>query len=1035
MPYLRRLHSIFLAYLVKLLRTRYVLKQFKIAHAQEVVKTPVQFLPVVLARQDAELRAIRAGNLNIHGKDDITDRKSWQWPFLPSSVRRLQVPIMKLTPYNLRRMSRTPVPRRAMNMIKGAMISLNWDVRPIDGIEVKDKKAQTERIKIAKQTFKHPNNDDSFQSFLEQGLEDYLILGGFVAELGLTVDPQRPLKMWPVNIESIRLMPAWQESTPDMPRYVQMTGLKGERGALAFYDDEMIYLKDNPSTDNPFGLGKMEVGFQSVNDFLGVQGMSGRAGTDQVHKCFPEGTEVLTRRGWILWRDARKTDEYATRSLDGRLQWQRAIAFVREQHDGDLIQFSNRELQITVTPNHRMYGWQFHKDGGKKVSDELGFVEAVELYNAVTERPGSGWRGHSKTSSVLTDFRIPTRAVWQDGVLPSAKIRIGERTFRWKDWAAFLGIWIAEGSCMATVATLTGARKPVHGDYRVQIAQSKSANRTKYREITSLLRRMGICCQRKADRFIFVDRDIWAYLSDLGCSHTKFVPQWVKDAPASVIRIFVAWAMKGDGTVGPHGKRIYYTVSKQLADDMQELFQKIGSSAAVRPYQDGDSLMYAVEEMLRDAISIVPEGGRGKARMPKRIPYSGLVYCAMVPNGTLYCRENGYAFWSGNTWLWWETAQPESMIQIVRRHIQNDLEGQAKISLIGGGKKPDILEVTPVTIDDLLIPWQEMLIRMIANAFDMSAMALGIEHDINRAVGEVLSDKDFRTAVVPTARRIQEGFTRRILHDKLRWHDLEFVFTNLDDPDLQTMMDMCRSLYQMNAITPNTVLKKLNLPKLVGPFGDLTQAEQMIEMSRVQVLSQNQLADSAMQRQQQMMDQMPQPMGPDGQQQPQIPAGGGGGAGKPGGGGGNAGSTGYGQPQSPKPLTLPKFPIQGVAATAKQVARMPVNQVQDVFLNSGVKPSQIVRQMDEQEPGILQQLADEVREFIQQQLKEEEKAGLTRVSRGQWKKWEKELRQSVRRDNKRTNDLAEWMRKSGGTTLGRPGTSSGRPGTGGPTRT
>jgi hypothetical protein len=566
-------------------------------------------------------------------------------------------------------MSRTPVPRRAMNIIKGAMITLTREIRPIDGIEVKDNVEQEERIKIAKKIFEHPNNDDSFQTFIEQCLEDYLVLGGFVAELGLTIDPGRPLKMWPVNVESIRLMPGWKESTPDMPRYVQMTGLKGERGALAFYDDEMLYLKDNPSTDNPFGLGKMEVAFASLNSLLGVQDMSGRAGTDQVHK----------------------------------------------------------------------------------------------------------------------------------------------------------------------------------------------------------------------------------------------------------------------------------------------------------------------------------------------------------------------------TWLWWNMPQPDTTMQIVRRHIQNDLEGQAKISLIAGAPKPDVLEVTPVTVDDLLLPWQEMLIRMIANAFEMSAMSLGVEHDVNRAVGQVLNDKDFRTAVLPTAKRIQEGFTRRILHDKLKWHDLEFVFTNLDDPDMETMLDMCAKMYSMNAITPNETRKKLSMGELDSSFGDLTQAEMMLIMIDAQNAAQKQQADQAMQRQEQFQNDQMQQMGP--QLPPTQVA-------KPGTPGqkqlpqpqaapsGNAKNNGM--PPNPKALALPKFPIQGTNKTAKQVAFMPVNQVQDVFHTSGLKPSQFVKAMDEQEPGILQQLSNEVKDFLQERLDEEENSGKTKINPKLWKKWQDELKRSVRQDNKRTNDLSEWLRTKGGRDLGKPGTSNfdrpGRPG-------
>lgn len=1062
MRLLRQIHIAILAYFTKFFRIRRTLQTFRQAHSIELRETPVYNWPVTLARQSAEIDGIKAGKLD--SSTAIVDRKSWAWPYMPQSVNRLNTPVLKSSPYNLRRMSRTPVPRRAMNLIKGALVAQNWAVRPIKGVDPIDSdQLQEERIKIAEKVLKHPNNQDSFQTWLEQGTEDFLILGGFVAELRLTIDPERPIKSWPVNVESVRVFPSWTESTPDMPHYAQMTGLKGERGAMLFYDDELIYIKDNPSTDNPFGLGKMEVAFSSVNYFLGIQDMSGRAGTDAVHKCFPEGTEVLTRRGWVLWRDTVESDEYATRSLDGEFQWQKALAFVKEWHDGDLIRFHSRNLNITVTPNHRMYGTQFYRMYKKKqatrISKPLGFIEATDLFDAVANRPGHGWRKgkfYQKNPS-LVDFRIPTRTEWKDGVLPADTFQLGARCFRWEDWAAFLGIWMAEGSVLGA-----GYITPPQGEYRVQIAQSKKSNLAKYIKIERLLKRMGFKYVAKSDRFLFSDREVWAYLSPLGDSHSKRLPQWVKDAPASIISIFVKWAMMGDGSIGPRGKRIYYTASKDLAGEMQELFQKIGSSAAVNTHDKRGLGLYAVEEMLRKEVSIIPEGGRGKDRKPEKIPYSGYVYCAMVPNGTLYCREKGQAFWSGNTWLWWQAPQSDTAYQAVRRHIQNELEGQAKVSLIGGMAKPDVLEINPVTEDDLLLGWQELLIRMIANAFDMSAMALGVEHDINRAVGEVLDDKDFRSAVVPAARRLQEAFTRRILHAKLKWHDLEFVFLNLDDPDAETKLDIYTKMYSANATTPNRMCIAMGHEKLESPFADLTQAEMMIVMTQAQMDMQNSLADSSLQRQAkaQQMFQPPQQPGdtdqsepdvhptrqlPPGQPQKALPPGQPQG-GPPQAGGGKGGGVrpgANGQPQSPKALALPKFPIvrssAGVLYTAKQVAQLPVNQIQDVWKFSGKRVSVLMQQMDNQEPGILETLSDEVKEFFDERLKEEKKLrGGTKLSPKVLKTWMKALQKSRKFDDKRPNDYSQYLHRRAGKPgvgnatdsagVGRPRPVGGKPG-------
>ena len=1024
----RRIHLSIRAYFVKRYRTQEVLKAFKTAHSVELRDTPINNWPIVRARQDQEISAVRAGKL------DIVDRKSWAWPFLPSSVTRLAIPIIKSSPYNLRRCSRTPLPRRAINLIKGAVISQPWAVEAIEDIKIDDEDEQKERIKIAEKIFNHPNNQDSFQSFMESGIEDICVLGAWPIELRYTLDIKRPLKLWGCMIESIRLFPSWSESLPDMPRYAQMTGLKGERGALIFYDDEMIYLKDNPASDSPFGLGKVEVGFQSIISFLGIQDMSGRAGTDQVHKCFPGDTEVLTRRGWTRWDMVGDGEEFATRSKDGKLQWQRALGFVREQHDGDMIQFSNRGLKITVTPNHRMYGQRVTKDWktGKKTREDIGFIEAKDLMKAVTDRPGKGHRKLKDREPVLYDFRVPATARWEDGVLHGADNCIGNRTFAWEDWAAFLGIWVAEGSCLGH-----GCDVPPNSDYRIQIAQSSAANKKKYNKIKALLDRMGIDYQAKHDRFLFTDRDIWACISKLGYSFTKFVPQWIKDAPVELIQVFFDWAMLGDGTVRGK-KRIYYTASQRLAGDMQELFQKLGSSAQVCSYLDGNTVMYRVEEMLREDLSIIPDGGRGKARMPKRIPYSGMVYCAMVPNGTLYCREQGYAFWTGNTWLWWEQPQSDSSYQIVRRHIQNELEGQAKVSIIGGMKKPDVIEITPVKEEDLLLNWQEMLIRMVANAFDMSAMALGIEHDINRAVGSVLDDKDFRSAVVPMAKRIEQAFTRNILHNKLGWYDLRFRFLQLDDPDIETKSDLCARMYSANALTPNEFREKMGMEDLESPMADLTQAEQMMlnmeTMARVQEASQ-----------QRMAQQMPgvAPQVPPGAPPPQAPQLGPGsqpprpgqtpGAQPPPGGQqqtapgsplritpGNVARGG--QIQSPKPMMTPKFPILGSKYNARDIARMPVNQLTDVWMSGelGKSPSKVMGEMMNQDPGILEEMTEEVKQFFDQVMQEEQDKPKKKLPLKVLHKWEKDQVTRFRRDAKRIADFATWLQKRG-VFMGRPG--------------
>src|SRR6185369_11724094 len=112
------------------------------------------------------------------------------------------------------------------------------------------------------------------------------------------------------------------------------------------------------------------------------------------------------------------------------------------------------------------------------------------------------------------------------------------------------------------------------------------------------------------------------------------------------------------------------------------------------------------------------------------------------------------------TWLWWEQSMNPAHIQTVRRQIINELEGQAKVSLMAGAKKPEVLDVTPVTPEDLLLDWQRFMIDIIAAAFDLSPLALGQTDKVNKATGQVMADSDFRSSVLPMAKRFEEALTR-----------------------------------------------------------------------------------------------------------------------------------------------------------------------------------------------------------------------------------------------------------------------------------
>jgi hypothetical protein len=67
--------------------------------------------------------------------------------------------------------------------------------------------------------------------------------------------------------------------------------------------------------------------------------------------------------------------------------------------------------------------------------------------------------------------------------------------------------------------------------------------------------------------------------------------------------------------------------------------------------------------------------------------------------------------------------------------------------------------------------------------------------------------------------------------------------------------------------------------------------------------------------------------------------------------------------------------------------------------------------MQEQDPGILEEMTEEVRQFFEEALQQEqqEQAKKKQVPRAILKKWEEEAKKRFRTDDKRTGDLATWL--------------------------
>ena len=208
-------------------------------------------------------------------------RRTQPLPSILSTYSPRTDALPKPTPANLRRFAETPVARKAINTVKDRIAGMRWRVQPRKGRAIEELPLGAERIAVLGDNFDAPNSDDSFRSFAEQVLED-VIVGGFGAiELQATGDASHPLAMWPVDGSTIRMKADWN-GEPASPRYVQASGRHGPQGQIALNDDELCYIRLNPRTHTPFGLGRLKVAFETVNEFLSAHRYAARLASNSV---------------------------------------------------------------------------------------------------------------------------------------------------------------------------------------------------------------------------------------------------------------------------------------------------------------------------------------------------------------------------------------------------------------------------------------------------------------------------------------------------------------------------------------------------------------------------------------------------------------------------------------------------------------------------------------------------------------------------------------------------------------------------------
>jgi len=223
----------------------------------------------------------RKTNVAAGAAEAEAERKTLALPAVLSPVQ-FPGPLMpKPTPVNLRRFAETPVVRRAINVIKDRIAAMDWQVRVRRGAGAVDEVEVTKKLTALRRMLEEPNAVDSFRTLMEQVIEDALTGGYGAIEMEPTGDAERPAMLWAVDGASIRINARW-DGQAESPRYAQALPGQLESSAVDLRDDQLMYVRMNPRSFTPFGLGPLEVAFETVNQFLSAHRFAGKLAANSV---------------------------------------------------------------------------------------------------------------------------------------------------------------------------------------------------------------------------------------------------------------------------------------------------------------------------------------------------------------------------------------------------------------------------------------------------------------------------------------------------------------------------------------------------------------------------------------------------------------------------------------------------------------------------------------------------------------------------------------------------------------------------------
>lgn len=351
----------------------------------------------------------------------------------------------------------------------------------------------------------------------------------------------------------------------------------------------------------------------------------------QKHHCYSEDTDVLTQDGWKSWSEVSMDDKFATLNPEGEIEYHYPTEIIEEHYDGDMIEYVGKGANLMVTPNHKMLACLTTTVAGRK-KDKFSLIPADQLVGV-------------------------SHAMRKDGDFTGGEGTLGE-SLAW-----MFGFFAGDGSIQPK------------WDNQIEFHMSKQR---KIPRLTEAVANLGWEMTIRPEK----NRKGTAYYAVMVPEHLvetfrefysedgqKQIPQRIiLQATKAEARAIIQGMVDSDGNVSNESGSgiVFDSSSKTLRDQFMQLALHAGWAAnevegttrlagtvniingAEAVLKNDCKRVALLKEWLRPEFNKKATANKASNRVTK---YVGKVYCATVPNHTLYVRRNGKPVWSGNSVL------------------------------------------------------------------------------------------------------------------------------------------------------------------------------------------------------------------------------------------------------------------------------------------------------------------------------------------------------------------------------------------------